>query len=175
MKSNKGYTHIYTGKGKGKTTASVGLALRARSHDWQVLYNYFFKQKLKAGGEAELLSRTGVKIEYFAQSRLGEIKERTEILKKEIINGLNYISRNTGREAYDLVILDEILIALNYNIISENILLEFLEKNSGTVELVLTGRGATSKIIKKADLVSEIKCVKHPYSDGVTARKGIEI
>ncbi len=175
MNPDKGYIHIYTGSGKGKTTASAGLAIRARSHGWRVLYNYFFKPVAQKFGEHIILSSEGIQVKYYVKCATRESPRPVRKMKREVISALQEISKKIEEEGYDLVILDEVLIALKNNIIPENILVDFLEKNRKNSELVLTGRGATPKIVKIANMVSKIKCIKHPYTNGVKARKGIEL
>ena len=169
----KGYVHIYTGDGKGKTTAALGLALRAAGAGLKV----FFAQFLKSGTYSELkaLERFSdlIKVRQYGRgcfiSGMPE-KEDIEYAKK----GLNEVKEIISSGKYDLVVLDEINIAVYFGLISLDELLEVIRQRPAHVELVLTGRRADPKLIEEADLVTEMKEIKHYYKKGVVARLGIE-
>ncbi len=174
-----GYIQIYTGNGKGKTTASLGLAMRALGRCWKVLIIMFMK-----GGDdyGELNSFRNLspeiarnltiiqagpeKIVYNTNKTPEDesiIKEGWELAKKAIKN-----------DEYNLIILDEANIALDMGIIDLDEMLEVLKNKPDEMEIVLTGRNARQEIIDIAHLVSEIKPVKHYWDTGIAARKGIE-
>ncbi|MCM8819935.1 MAG: cob(I)yrinic acid a,c-diamide adenosyltransferase [Candidatus Omnitrophica bacterium] len=172
----KGLIQIYTGDGKGKTTSAVGLAIRARGHNLKVCYIYFHKDSDRFGyGELKCLKKLGVDIFGFAKSHPHFCK-KTKIseISDECHRGLEFIEKIFKEKKYDVVIVDEIFISLRDGFISEEELIELLEKKPKNLELILTGRGATQKIIDKADLVSQIQKIKHPYDLGIKSRKGIE-
>ncbi|MBU0693907.1 MAG: cob(I)yrinic acid a,c-diamide adenosyltransferase [Candidatus Omnitrophica bacterium] len=172
----KGLIQIYTGDGKGKTTAAVGLAVRARGHGLRVCYVYFYKDPEKWGySEHIVLKKVGVDVFAFAKSHPScSKKTNLEDVRKDCLKGLDFIKKMYGQEEYDLLILDEINISVRDGFLKEEEILGILDSKPKSLELILTGRGATKKIIKKADLVSEIKKVKHPFDSGVKRRKGIE-
>jgi len=157
----RGYVQVYTGNGKGKTTAAFGLALRAAGAGLKVYIGQF----LKKGEYSELNSinrfKDLIKVEQFGGR---------ELAKK----GFKKIKEIIFSREYDVVILDEINVALYYRLLSEEDLINLIKNKPSDVELVLTGRYASSQIIKIADLVTEMRKIKHYFSKGVTARKGIE-
>lgn len=158
---------VYTGGGKGKTTASLGLAFRALGHGWQVLIIQF----LKKGEYGEVrMSRTldRLTIEQYGSGEF--VLEPTEKDKEQARKAL---ARAFEAKDYPLVILDEILGALSIGLLTREEVEPLLDWPSDK-ELVLTGRDAPDWIIERADLVSEIKEIKHPYRKGIPARPGIE-
>ncbi len=169
----KRYIHVYTGNGKGKTTAALGLALRAAGADLKV----FIGQFLKRGNYSEIKAITRfselITAEQFGGKRFirGEITEKD---KKLAAQGLKRIKEIVLSGNYDLVILDEINVAMNLKLLSCREVLEVIESKPANVEMVLTGRSAPDQIIEKADLVTEMKLIKHYFSKGIKARKGIE-
>ena len=172
----KGLIQIYTGEGKGKTTAAIGLACRACGHNLTVCYISFYKEpKRFRCGEHRVLKRLGVKIYAFAVKHPHFYKNISkEEVRKECLKGLEFIKSIYSENKYGILILDEILIALRDGFLKEEEILDVLNSKPEDLELILTGRGATKKIIKKADLVSEIKKIKHPYDKGIQRREGIE-
>jgi len=164
--------HVYTGKGKGKTTAAFGLAIRAVGAG----KNVYIAQFVKGMKYSELKSLK--KIERIEIKQYGLncfIKGKAE---EEDINaarkGLEEVAKILKSGEYELVILDEANIAVYYDLFSEEQLIEAIENRSEEVEVVITGRYAADKIIEYADLVTEMKEIKHYYQKGVKARIGIE-
>ncbi|MFH1564151.1 MAG: cob(I)yrinic acid a,c-diamide adenosyltransferase [Nitrospirota bacterium] len=172
----KGLIQVYTGDGKGKTTAAVGLAVRARGQGLRVGYIYFHKEPEKWGySEHRILTELGVDIFGFAKKHPHFYKEISlEEIRQECLCGLRFIKKLYGENKYDLLILDEINISMREGFLKEEEVLEILTVKPEGLELVLTGRGVPQGIIEKADLVSEIKAIKHPYDMGIQRRKGIE-
>lgn len=172
----KGLIQIYTGDGKGKTTAAIGLAVRARAQNLRVGYIYFHKEPEKWGDtEHGILAELGVDIFGFAKKHPRFFKDVTiEEIRQECLEGLEFIKKVYQENKYDLLILDEINISMREEFLKEEEVLEILEAKPEGLELVLTGRGAPVKIIERADLVSEIKAIKHPYDRKIQRRKGIE-
>jgi len=168
----KGMIQVYTGKGKGKTTAALGLALRAAGAGFKV----FIGQFLKKGSFSELkaLERLeGMEVEQFGSGRfIGSTIRRED--KQCAARGLARIREVINSGEYDLVVLDEINVALSFNLIEEVELLEIITQRPIHVEIVLTGRNAPQEILKQADLVTEMREIRHYYEDGVAARVGIE-
>ena len=172
----KGLIQVYTGDGKGKTTAAIGLACRARGQGLKVCYVSFHKDPERWGcGENGVLKKLGVDIFGFAKKHPHFYKNiDPDDIRRECLKGMEFIKKIYREKKYDVLILDEINISLREGFLEENEVLDLLKRKPKNLELVLTGRNATKKIIEKADLVSEIKKIKHPYDSGVKGRKGIE-
>ncbi|MDD4295789.1 MAG: cob(I)yrinic acid a,c-diamide adenosyltransferase [Ruminiclostridium sp.] len=173
----KGLTHIYTGDGKGKTTAAIGLGIRAVGHDMKVLIAQFLKGRYT--GELEVLKKLG---NNFLVIRHKEIKKFTcdmtedELieLKTEVVSLFNRVVNEANTGNWDMIILDEIMASVSLGFISSGKLLQFIKSKPECLELVLTGRGAGAELIAAADYVSEIKMIKHPMQMGINARSGVE-
>ena len=169
----KGYIHVYTGNGKGKTTAALGLAIRAVGAGLKV----YIAQFLKHGDYSEIkgLDRFSdtITVEQFGCGRF--IKGRPS--KEDVAaarQGLKKVKTILAAGKYSVVILDEANVAVSLNLFSENELLEILDHRPDNVEIIITGRGAGPGIIEAADLVTEMKEIKHYFKKGVKARIGIE-
>ncbi|MFH1491938.1 MAG: cob(I)yrinic acid a,c-diamide adenosyltransferase [Candidatus Omnitrophota bacterium] len=164
--------HIYTGNGKGKTTAAIGLAMRRVGAGGKVCIIQFLKKGIY--NELKSLNKvSGITIKQFGRSCLLKAKPTKED-KKLAKQAIAYAKGVIQKKNYDLLILDEINVALKLKLISLNIVCEFLKALPESVELVLTGRYAPKKLISLADYVAEIKEVKHPFKLGIPARNGIE-
>ena len=167
-----GMVHVYTGNGKGKTTSAIGLAVRAVGAG----LNVFIGQFVKGMEYSELNSLAdidGITVEQYGQNYF--ITDQPN--KKDIESadyGLKQIEDILDSGKYDLVILDEANIATYYDLFNVDDLINVIENRSENVEVVITGRMANNKIIEYADLVTEMKEVKHYYQKGIMARKGIE-
>ena len=164
---------VYTGDGKGKTTAAEGLALRARSRGLKVLFAQFMKET--PGGEPEALRDiVGVEVIRFRDvlSPLFNKSVTTEKLREASLKALEKLNQIIA--VYDLVILDEFIHLLRPGVLTEEEAGGFINGRPSNVEFVLTGRGAPPWLIEMADLVTEMKDIKHPATKGVKARKGIE-
>jgi cob(I)alamin adenosyltransferase len=163
---------VYTGKGKGKTTAALGLALRAAGAGLKV----YICQFLKGRDYCELDSLRklkNVKVEQFGTKCF--VKKFPTLKDKESARlGLEAAKKAINCKIYNVVILDEVNVALRLNLIKLSDVIGLIKKAPAKLELVLTGRYAPAEVLKLADLVSEIKEVKHYFQKGVAARKGIE-
>ena len=174
-----GYIQVYTGDGKGKTTASLGLAMRALGRCWKVLIIMFTK-----GGDdyGELNSfmnlspaiKDNLKIIQAGLDRIVYKNNETEDDVKEIQKGWELAKKAIKNDEYQLIILDEANIAIDMGILDVNEVVDVLKNKLEEMEIVLTGRNANPKIIEIAHLVSEIKPVKHYWDTGIAARKGTE-
>ncbi len=173
----KGYIQIYTGNGKGKTTASLGLILRALGAGLKIFVGQFLKQgdysEIKAIDKYSKIYKDQITIEQYGSGRFVKGRPTDEEIA-EGREGYNKILEVVKKGEHDLVIVEEGNVAMMYNIITEKDLLQLMDKKSDYVELVITGRGATEKLIERADLVTEMKEIKHYFSKGVVARTGIE-
>ena len=172
-----GLIQVYTGKGKGKTTAAIGLALRALGHGMRVCIVQFLKKE-GGSGEIEAIKRfRGIRILHaggvFPMRRAPNEKERKQ-LRQSLVKALSECENIILSKKYDVVILDEINFAMSRGLVSPEAVLELMETKPAGVELVLTGRGAPRRVLQKADLVTRMEEVKHPFNRGVKARKGIE-
>ncbi|MFH0856205.1 MAG: cob(I)yrinic acid a,c-diamide adenosyltransferase [Candidatus Omnitrophota bacterium] len=164
---------VYTGNGKGKTTAALGLALRALGAGKRVLLCQF----LKAGNYCELISLKRFKeIEVEQYGRSSFIRNAPEDKDRKLAYaGLKAVRKAIASRRYSMVILDEVNVALNLKLIGLKDLLSIMNGAPKEIELVITGRNAHPQVIKCADLVSRINEVKHYYKAGQKARKGIEL
>ncbi|SHJ61096.1 cob(I)yrinic acid a,c-diamide adenosyltransferase [Paramaledivibacter caminithermalis] len=168
----KGYIHIYTGEGKGKTTAALGLALRAACAGKKVYMGQFVKGMKYSEVKAEEYL-PNFRIEQLGRSCfIDRVPEQEDIDAAQ--NGLKKCSDILSKGEYDVVILDEVNIALYFKLFLVEDVIEMLKQKSPHVEVVLTGRYAPKELIEIADLVTEMKEIKHYYTKGVMARKGIE-
>ena len=169
----KGYVQVYTGDGKGKTTAALGLAVRAAGAGFKV----YMAQFLKKGDYSEIkaLERFSelITVEQFGLGRfvMGQ-PDADDIAAAR--KGLETILKVLNSGKHQMVILDEANMAAVCGLLSIEDLLTVIEQKPDHMELILTGRGAAQQIIEKADLVSEVKAVKHYFNNGVKARVGIE-
>ena len=160
---------VYVGDGKGKTTASIGLSIRAAGHGFTVLFMQFLKDD--SSGEVSVLrSIPGIEVIH-CPVNYGFTFQMTEDQKKETAKEYDkMLDKAIGTDAF-LIVLDEAIHALNAGMISREKLERLLDKNS---EIVLTGRNAPEWLINRADYVSDIQKIKHPYDKGVQAKVGIE-
>lgn len=172
----KGLIQVYTGDGKGKSTAAIGQAVRAAGHGFKVGFISFFKDPQLFGyGEFGPLQKLGIDAFFFAKKHPHFYREISpNEVREECLKGVEFIRGLFADETWDMLILDEINIALRDGFLGEEEVLALLETKPQRLELILTGRGAPLALIKKADLVSEIKKIKHPYDQGVQGREGIE-
>jgi cob(I)alamin adenosyltransferase len=177
LASEKGLVIVYTGKGKGKTTAALGMALRAVGHGMRVCMIQFIKGEWYYG-ELTSANRLEPEFELVAAGKgfVGimdddhDIKEHKDSAK----NALNFSRKKMLQEKYDVMILDEINYAVNLGLVSSLEVLNLVKDKPRNLTLVLTGNYATQEIIEIADLVTEMRELKHPFQVGVRARRGID-
>lgn len=193
-KSLKSYVQVYTGDGKGKTTAAIGLAIRAVGAGKKVLFLQFMKSKIYS--EHEILPTIpGITLEtvgkpFFIIPEGSKSKEELARWGDEVVifpagkppadyitliaQGVSRAKEAVASGHYDLIVLDEYNMALFFGLVGRDDTEDILKKRKETTELVFTGRGAPDWLIEEADLVTEMKEIKHYYQQGVLARKGIE-
>lgn len=174
-----GYIQVYTGNGKGKTTASLGLAMRALGRKWKVLIIMFTKGGSNYGELTSFRNLSeeisdNLTIEQAGLDRIIYATNKNEDDENEIKKGWKLAKKAIKNNEYQLIILDEINIAIDLNILDIDEVVNVLKNKPKNMEIVLTGRNAHKKVTEIAHLVSEIKPVKHYWDTGVIARKGIE-
>jgi cob(I)alamin adenosyltransferase len=170
-KNVKGLIQVYTGDGKGKTTAALGLAIRAAGQGMRVGFIQFIKSE--PCGEHRFLSRYHA-FDIVQKGNGSSFTKSRDQLSAEAQRTLTYAEDQMLNGGYDLIILDEIFVAIHKGLISTQQVLELLDKKPISVELVLTGRYAPPEVVKRADLVTRMEMIKHPFRQGVPARRGIE-
>lgn len=169
-----GLVQVYTGDGKGKTTAGVGLAVRARGAGFAVAFVQFVKGG-RHSGELAMLESLGVTVSRPAEASTGLLGDGlSDEDRRAAAEAWEIAAEAIGTGRYDVVVLDEGCVALAHELIDADTLLATLAARPAHVEVVITGRGATPALVEAADLVTEMRLVKHPYDSGVPARRGIE-
>lgn len=175
MSDRKGYFQIYTGTGKGKTTAALGLAMRAAGAGLRTYIGEFVK--FQEYNEVKVIRERfpEIKIELFGNEGLCiNGRDLTDLDKKTAREGFDRSMAAMKSGEYDIVILDEICIAVHTGALSEDDAMRFVNERPENVDLVFTGRDATEKMIEAADLVTDMREVKHYYNAGVESRRGID-
>jgi cob(I)alamin adenosyltransferase len=175
---SKGFVHLYTGTGKGKTTAAVGLALRAIGAGLRVCLIQFLKGST-AYNESKPLKKMAKQCTIVRFSQVHPLfcaKKKATIgaLQRKLAKDFQRVKEIVGSGNYDVVVLDEVINTVDQRFLPETALLELIATKPQHLELVLTGRGASSRLKKKADYVTVMRLVKHPYYKGTKARPGIE-
>ncbi len=170
----RGTIQLYTGNGKGKTTAALGMALRFLGHGGKVCIIQFMKNS-DSYGEIQTIRQLS-NVEVFSMGRDEFVnREAPEIKDVELaVEGLEKARECILSEQYDLVILDELNVALDFHLVELEQVLELIDEKPEWVEIVLTGRYAANELLDRADTVSEIKEIKHHFQKGVDARSGVE-
>ncbi|MEN6336700.1 MAG: cob(I)yrinic acid a,c-diamide adenosyltransferase [Phycisphaerales bacterium] len=176
----KGLVQIYTGDGKGKTTAAFGLAVRAAGRGNRVLIYQFLKPPSLDLGERLGVERSGLPIRWEALEAkwnlCGSLRNEQDLAqaKTAVAKALAELTEAAAARTYDVIILDEVVYSLSIGVAVLGDVEKLIDRKDPHVELVLTGRGATAELIALADLVTEMKNVKHPYDCGIAARPGID-
>lgn len=177
MSSNIGLIIVYTGKGKGKTTAALGIVLRSVGHGYKVGMIQFIKGEWYYG-ELSSSKRLEPEFEMIAAGKgfVGIIDDDhpIEIHQRAAQEAVELAKERLSSGIYDIMILDEINYAMKLNLISVQDVLDIIKKKPKKTSLVLTGNYAPDEVISIADLVTEMKEVKHPYQLGIKAKKGID-
>ena len=172
---DKGLVSIFTGDGKGKTTAAIGTAVRAAGHGLRVFIVFFAKGDKFPRGEDKALSQLPDITITSCHHKDWIDKENIKAEDKELAKSALAAAREAMLNGnYNLIILDEINIAINYGLVSLDEVIELVNNKPQNVELILTGRYAEPKLVQMADLVTEMLVVKHPYGKGVKAHRGID-
>ncbi|HTY81462.1 MAG TPA: cob(I)yrinic acid a,c-diamide adenosyltransferase [Dehalococcoidales bacterium] len=173
-KKDRGLVQVYTGNGKGKTTAAMGAIARASGHGLRAFLVSFMKGSYKQGEYKSLSLLPGVKIAQFGLRKFTEPGDVKEEEKAQAAAALDAARKAVNSGDYDLVVMDEVNVALSYELIKLEDVLKLVKEKPANVHLILTGRYAPEKLIEAADLATEMVKIKHPYDEGIKARKGIE-
>ena len=176
-----GITVAYIGDGKGKTTAAVGVATRAIGYGWKTLFFQFYKSPLWPSGERDALRKLGATVEVHGEGFVGILGDRKPLRQHQVAatKALDRAWARISSGAYQLVVLDEVISCLEQKLFPVSALVQFLEKcrrhaKAKNVHLVLTGHQGFPAVLKRCDVVSEMRMVKHPYYKGFIAVKGID-
>lgn len=170
--ARRGLTILYTGNGKGKTTAAMGQVMRAAGQGLTVCVIQFIKGSWVTGEAKACQDMAGV--EFHAMGTGFTWKESPQETKQAAEIGWALAEQKIMGGSYDLVVLDELTYLINYKLVAESTILNLIHHRPSRVHLVITGREASAALIEAADLVTEMKEVKHPYAVGIKAQAGIE-
>jgi cob(I)alamin adenosyltransferase len=175
MTGRKSRVLIFTGDGKGKTTAALGMALRASGHGMRTLFLQFMKADETVGELIALKHLPGVEA---IQMGRGFVPAATDLAfpehRQAAVHALEKAAEAFRSKKYDLIILDEICTAMDKGLVTEDQILKLMEESGEVSCLVLTGRGATDRLIAEADTVTEMRDLKHGVREGIAAQKGVE-
>jgi cob(I)alamin adenosyltransferase len=178
-KDRRGLVIVYTGNGKGKTTAALGLAVRAAGNGFRVLFLQFIKGQWKTG-EYQAVRALAPNIELvrmgkgFTIERLRDKRIPMEEHEQAAADAFARAGEVVRSNAYDMVVLDELLGSIKAGLVPLDDVLQLIRDKPPTLHLVMTGRGAPQALIDAADLVTEMTPIKHPYDQGIKAQRGIE-
>lgn len=174
-KLEKGYVQIYTGNGKGKTTAAIGQALRAAGAGYSTLIIQFMKEYSYSELQSIKYLDQFIKIEQYARDDFVYKKELPdEKEKRKAQLGLKRAEEEFTKDNFDIIILDEVIVSIYFKLIETSDIVKLIKKKPINMELILTGRYCPQELVDLADLVTEMKEVKHYYTNGITSRKGFE-
>jgi cob(I)alamin adenosyltransferase len=174
MGAELGLVHVYTGEGKGKTTAALGLALRAWGHGLRVCVIQFMKVGEDYGEVLALRKIEGIDVFQFGSDHLIFEGEQSREDIDLAARGMNLACNILGTHDYDILILDEMNVAMYFGLLQVDKVIEMLRGRKEGTEVIMTGRNCPKQVLELADLVTVMKAEKHPYDSGVMARKGIE-
>ncbi|MBI4331337.1 MAG: cob(I)yrinic acid a,c-diamide adenosyltransferase [Chloroflexi bacterium] len=170
--NRRGLVQVYTGDGKGKTTAALGQALRAAGRGHKVVMVQFVKGDSNTG--EHFFVKKCPFLEILQPNQGNCFVQPREELKAAVDQALSLARERLSSGRYDMVILDEIFIAADMGLVTEADVLQLIDSKPEKTELVLTGRHAQPEVVRRADLVTEMLMIKHPYTEGTSARPGIE-
>lgn len=176
VEKQTGYVHIYCGDGKGKTTCGMGLCTRAAGYGYRVMIYQFMKNN--STSERKILSGVenitlipGLDQEKFSfRMTEEEKKEHRQFYEEQF----ERVTKKACEDGYDVLFLDELIYTIRAGLFDEQLLLDFLDRKPEKLEVILTGQGPSEKLMSRADYISEIRKIKHPFDQGLSARPGIE-
>jgi cob(I)alamin adenosyltransferase len=177
MADKQGLVQIYTGDGKGKTTAAIGQAIRAAGRGQRVVVIQFLKEGERGTGEDKGISRSMLPIvlKRFGEDMLGTVSDKRRArVAARVAEGFAYAETTLEKRRADMVVLDEVSHIVNLGLTSSEAVIDLIKSKPADIEIVMTGRDMPQALVDAADLVTEMKSVKHPYDAGVLARSGIE-
>lgn len=174
MATTQGLVIINTGHGKGKTTAAFGQALRAVGQGLQVCIIQFIKGTTKSGEALALTTGFPGQVALHLAGTGFTWKQDREIVKAAALEGWQLAREKILSNVYDLIVLDELTYLITLDLVPEEEILDLFRERPQRLHLIITGRDATQGLIEYADLVTEMRAIKHPFQKGVTAQKGIE-
>ena len=181
-----GLIHVYTGNGKGKTTSALGLCFRALGRGFEVYFIQFMKGDAEYGELRSARVHPGMHVKQFGTKEFIQKGNPSEEDIRLAHQGMEYAEEimegvvekvrggKTVNEKLTLMVLDELNVAVDFGLVTVKEVMQLLRRKPSEMELVITGRGAPEEIVDQADYVTEMKEIKHPYQQGVVARKGIE-
>ena len=172
MSGRKGLVIVHTGNGKGKTTAALGLAFRALGHGFRVLMVQFIKGSWKYGELESARKFDNFDLRPMGRGFVSTNGQVPDEDRQAARDALSYAHAHLGD--YDVIILDEIIYAIGFGLVTEEEVLGLLDEKPERLHLILTGRNAPARIVERADLVTEMREIKHPYQRGIKAQRGIE-
>ena len=173
LEGRRGLVQVYTGDGKGKTTAALGLALRASGHGLRTYIGQFMKGQ-EYGERTALAGHPYITLVQYGDPRFLRREDVRPEHVAQAARGLEEARRAMRSGEYAIVVLDEANVAVWFGLLTEDQVHAFLDERPAAVEVILTGRRAPQSVIDRADLVTEMREVKHPYTQGIGAREGIE-
>jgi cob(I)alamin adenosyltransferase len=171
---SRGLVEVFTGDGRGKTSAALGTAIRASGHGLHVHIIFFMKGKFPYGEQKILTSLPNVTFDRFGFTKFVDRDNIKPEEKEEAKKALEAVRKAMLSLKYDMVVLDEVNVAAAWKLIEVDEVLKLISEKPEKVELILTGRYADPRIVKAADLVTEMVKIKHPYDNGILARRGID-
>jgi cob(I)alamin adenosyltransferase len=174
MRSELGLVHVYTGEGKGKTTAALGLAMRAWGHGLRVCIVQFMKFGEDYGEIIALRKMEGIEVFQFGCDHLVTKDSIKQEDRDVAARALEFAKGLFSSNDFDVIVLDEINVAMYFGLISPEAVMEMVRGRREGIEVVMTGRNAPKTVLDEADLVTRMVAEKHPYDEGVIARKGVE-
>jgi len=166
--------HVYTGDGKGKTSAALGLGLRAAGHGFRVFMIQFMKGGMKYGEQKAVKNLPGFEIRQFGRKEFVDRDSPSKIDRRWAARGMAFARKVLTEGKYDVVILDEINVALDWKLVSLEEVLSLIRLRHPGTELVLTGRYAHPQVMEMADYVTEMREIAHPYHRGFLSTKGVD-
>ncbi|MCL5257072.1 MAG: cob(I)yrinic acid a,c-diamide adenosyltransferase [Chloroflexi bacterium] len=170
----EGLVEVFTGNGKGKSSAAFGVVLRATGHGLRSHVVLFMKGDVRYGEFTASQYLPGVSMARFGPEHLIDPRQISDEDKAEVLRGLEHAESAMLSGDYDLIVMDEINVAVAWKLIEVERLVELIKKRPPQVELILTGRSAHQQVIDLADLVTEMREIKHPYTKGILSRAGID-
>jgi len=175
LQPRTGLVTVFTGDGKGKTTAAIGMVVRAAGYGLRVGIVFFFKGKMFSQGEVKALgSLSGVDICNFGVDNWVKKGDDNSAAAEQAQQALATSAKMIKSGLYDLVVMDEVNSAVDFGLIDVQDILDILHARPAEVDIILTGRNAHQKVIEASDITTEMKCVKHAFERGIKARQGID-